>query len=255
MSNNYLEVFQRLLSEISSKVNATKYDVFEKHRLALETLSTFQNSSISVFDLSKAKHIFYSNNFYEILGYSKNSVESLGQNFFDAKIHTSDHIEITANAISMLKLFLNFSTEDKLNNKFVSEYRILNSTGQYIRIIEQQQILELDENGQVWLAMSTVDISPNQNNFEGVNCQLLNFKTGKIMAFYNDLNAISVQLSSRELEVLKLVKEGFLSKEISGKLSISVHTVNTHRQRFLEKLGANNSIEAVEFASRLGLLN
>jgi len=50
------------------------------------------------------------------------------------------------------------------------------------------------------------------------------------------------------------VRNGLLSKEISNKLSISVHTVNTHRQRFLEKLGANNSMEAVVFASKFGLL-
>jgi DNA-binding NarL/FixJ family response regulator len=51
-----------------------------------------------------------------------------------------------------------------------------------------------------------------------------------------------------------MVKDGFLSKEISEQLSISLHTVNTHRQRVLEKLGANNSMEAVVFASKLGLL-
>jgi DNA-binding NarL/FixJ family response regulator len=50
------------------------------------------------------------------------------------------------------------------------------------------------------------------------------------------------------------VKEGYLSKEISDRLSISVHTVNTHRQRFLEKMGAANSMEAVMYASKYGLL-
>ncbi|MBK6998073.1 MAG: helix-turn-helix transcriptional regulator [Lewinellaceae bacterium] len=53
---------------------------------------------------------------------------------------------------------------------------------------------------------------------------------------------------------MKLVKDGLLSKEISNRLSISLHTVNTHRQRFLEKLGANNSLEAIIFASKFGLL-
>lgn len=66
---------------------------------------------------------------------------------------------------------------------------------------------------------------------------------------------VGVELTKREIEILRLVKEGYLSKEISGKLSISVHTVNTHRQRFLEKLGANNSFEAVMFASKFGLLD
>jgi len=51
-----------------------------------------------------------------------------------------------------------------------------------------------------------------------------------------------------------LVKDGFLSKEISDKLSISTHTVNTHRQRILEKLGVNNSMEAINYAAQLGLI-
>lgn len=41
----------------------------------------------------------------------------------------------------------------------------------------------------------------------------------------------------------------------TGRLFISVHTVNTHRQRILEKLGANNSIEAIAYALQLGLVN
>ncbi|WP_235782360.1 response regulator transcription factor [Phocaeicola paurosaccharolyticus] len=46
-----------------------------------------------------------------------------------------------------------------------------------------------------------------------------------------------------------------LSKEISEQLFISVHTVNTHRQRILEKLDVNNSMEAVKYASALGLIS
>jgi len=68
------------------------------------------------------------------------------------------------------------------------------------------------------------------------------------------LTEMTNPLTKREIEVLKLVKEGFLSKEISDKLTISFHTVNTHRQRVIEKLGVNNSMEAVVLASKLGLL-
>lgn len=51
------------------------------------------------------------------------------------------------------------------------------------------------------------------------------------------------------------MKQGLLSKEIANSLNVSINTINTHRQNTLFKLKANNSIEAVNIAQRLGLLN
>ena len=55
--------------------------------------------------------------------------------------------------------------------------------------------------------------------------------------------------------VIQLMKQGLLSKEIANSLNVSINTINTHRQNILLKLKANNSIEAVNIAQRLGLLN
>lgn len=134
---------------------------------------------------------------------------------------------------------------------------MLNAHDEYIKVIEQHQVLELDKQGNLWLALSIIDISPNQQTQDEINSQLINFKTGEILPFAlsNSSSEIpSIHLSQRENEILHLVKSGLLSKEISNKLNISLHTVNTHRQRILGKLGANNSMEAVSFASRLGLV-
>jgi len=45
-----------------------------------------------------------------------------------------------------------------------------------------------------------------------------------------------------------------LSKEIADTLSISINTVNRHRQNILERLRVNNSIEACRIAEFMGLL-
>lgn len=37
-------------------------------------------------------------------------------------------------------------------------------------------------------------------------------------------------LTGREMEILRLIQRGFLSKEIADKLCISIHTVHIHRQ-------------------------
>ena len=62
-------------------------------------------------------------------------------------------------------------------------------------------------------------------------------------------------LSSREQEVLALTAEGFGSREIGKKLSISPKTVDTYRARIMEKLGLTHRAELVRFALRVGLLS
>jgi len=62
-------------------------------------------------------------------------------------------------------------------------------------------------------------------------------------------------LSQRELEVLKLVAEGFSSREIAGQIFVSVKTVETYRGRFAEKLGLKSRAEIVRYALEIGLLS
>ncbi len=116
-----------------------------------------------------------------------------------------------------------------------------------------QALIHPDKKGNTWLAVGVIDISPDQTEFQGVKVQLLNYKTGKITSLSREDSSVSI-LSKRETEILSLIKEGFRSKEISYKLFISLHTVNTHRQRILEKLKVSNSVEAVNYAAKLGLL-
>lgn len=44
-------------------------------------------------------------------------------------------------------------------------------------------------------------------------------------------------LSDREIEVLSLIVEGFINKEIADKLNIGLSTVITHRKNIMDKLG------------------
>lgn len=55
-------------------------------------------------------------------------------------------------------------------------------------------------------------------------------------------------LSDREYEVLKLIGKGFTSKQISEKLFISIHTVNSHRKNLLRKLDMKSPTQLIVFA-------
>ncbi|MDA0349482.1 MAG: response regulator transcription factor [Verrucomicrobia bacterium] len=60
-------------------------------------------------------------------------------------------------------------------------------------------------------------------------------------------------LSEREMEVLKLLGEGFLKKEIADHLRISISTVVTHVAHIYEKLHVKNAPSAVSKAYQLGI--
>ncbi|MBN1126180.1 MAG: response regulator transcription factor [Sedimentisphaerales bacterium] len=62
-------------------------------------------------------------------------------------------------------------------------------------------------------------------------------------------------LSSREMEVLQLVAEGRTTKEIAKMLSVSVKTVDSHREHIMEKLGIHNIAGLTKYAVREGLTN
>ncbi len=62
-------------------------------------------------------------------------------------------------------------------------------------------------------------------------------------------------LSNREQEVLKLTAKGFNSREIGEKLNLSAKTIETYRQRAMEKLDLQHRSDLIEFAFKVGLLN
>lgn len=63
-----------------------------------------------------------------------------------------------------------------------------------------------------------------------------------------DTQAPSINLlSERELQIIKLIKQGSSSKEISTELDISLKTVEVHRHNILKKLNLKNTASLVNF--------
>ncbi len=61
-------------------------------------------------------------------------------------------------------------------------------------------------------------------------------------------------LTTRELEVLRLIRDGYRNKQIADQLAIAETTVNFHIKNLVGKLGANDRTHAVTIAVRRGLL-
>lgn len=67
-------------------------------------------------------------------------------------------------------------------------------------------------------------------------------------------NKNNVVISPRESEILELISEGMVAKEIASKLSISLSTVITHRKNIISKFKARNTAELIKKATKLMLI-
>jgi DNA-binding NarL/FixJ family response regulator len=61
-------------------------------------------------------------------------------------------------------------------------------------------------------------------------------------------------LTSRELQVLQLIRDGYRNKQIADLLAVAETTVNFHIKNLVDKLQANDRTHAVTIAVRRGLL-
>jgi DNA-binding CsgD family transcriptional regulator len=228
------------------------YSILDNDIKLLEMLNVIENSAISIYDLYQQKHLFLSSRFETIFGYNISKAHEEGNEYFDKKVHPDDFVTAMKIASYFLKLAFSLPAEEKKDYKLINDYRIKNADGKYIRVIEQFQALELDKYGNVWLALCVMDLSPNQDISLPLQNKVINFKMGELYHFPDSIK--EVNLSKREKEILNLISDGLISKEIADNLFISVHTVNTHRQKILEKLDVTNSHEAIKIAKTYGLI-
>lgn len=233
------------------------YSILEQHIRFLESLSILQNSVVTIFDLSKMDHVYFSPNMADLLGWDPEKVAAPDMDYVDQRMHPDDlaHLNSVSGQFFNLILHVDPAWREQMKYiKFILDYRTLGKDGNYIRVIEQHKLLELDKYGNAWLSMSILDLSPDQDLTALCRYRLVNTLTGELYHFPSAEEISGTKLSFREKEILQLLSKGLISKQIADKLFISVNTVNTHRQRIIEKLDVSNTAEAVKHASRLGLI-
>jgi two-component system response regulator NreC len=79
--------------------------------------------------------------------------------------------------------------------------------------------------------------------------------TARVLGRADKLKRPVATLSERESEVLRLIASGYSNKEIAGRLSLSVKTVEAHKANAMRKLGLGGRIDIVKYAVLQGWLD
>lgn len=70
----------------------------------------------------------------------------------------------------------------------------------------------------------------------------------------DEVTDVLTSLTSREIDVLKLIAHEYSSAQIADKLFVSLNTVETHRKNLFKKLNVKNSLGLIKFALKHGLV-
>lgn len=170
-----------------------------------------------------------------------------------ARIHPEDLVEKRMLEYEYFKYIDTQPDERKLDLKATCRIRIKDRNGRFLHVDNSTRVFRLSPKGKVWLILCCYSLSPCQEDVSDICSRIVDVRTGKIRSLHLSDRRSKI-LTEREKEVLTLIKEGKLSKQIADILKISVHTVNRHRQNILEKLSVGNSMEAIMAATAMRLL-
>ena len=78
--------------------------------------------------------------------------------------------------------------------------------------------------------------------------------TGEVIPFSGPLRELGQEPTNREIEVLQLISDGLVNREIGQRLFLSEETVKSHVRHLLAKLQARSRAHAVAVGFRRGLI-
>lgn len=208
---------------------------------------SYSDQVVFILNHSNFEFLYISENLINLIGTSVQDYKAAGFEESLKRCHPEDTKSlITTVYPELYRCFDSLSSEQKFKIKSSYTMRFKSSNGVYKQILQQNIPLTI-ENGKVILGLIVwMDISAYKKD------DLVTYKT--VLVNGNDSVTILSQgicenniLTDREIRVLQLTANGLSEKEIADRLSISLHTIKSHRKNMIRKTGVKNAAELVRF--------
>lgn len=261
--NSIFNAVQRLtqafIGEIKHPINT---DVFEPE-IDYHLLDKFYESAPCVtfiYNHYTLGYNYFSPNVKQVLGYDGEDFIKGGLRFAMSLVHPTDS-KIYSNSIipTMFRYMGHYMITRKIKDlKFTFSFRIQNKNGNYIWAMHQMTVVKSSLLGIPTLTQTNItDITAIKND-DSIDFAIMSkSNSNEFKILYSKQftpTEVSLNISSRELDVLRLLSLGKTSQEIASELNISYHTVNNHRKNMMERNKSKNTTELVQMASEIGIL-
>jgi len=220
-----------------------------KKMIELDSYLPFSSTFFCVTNTQDLKFEYISKNLSSCLGINPNDLKIHGMRYFWSRIHPED-IEVWLSAMNQLMEFTlsEIKPTDRSKANYTWNYRFKNGSDTYVNIVQNTTPLsfDLDMKPIIGLAHYTV-LDPKIKMQITASAKLLNANNEYETIYFNNFSQklLKESISNRERDVIRLLVLNLTSKEISEKLNISSHTVDTHRRNILKKLKISSTGELV----------
>ncbi|WP_343558866.1 LuxR C-terminal-related transcriptional regulator [Sphingobacterium sp.] len=211
--------------------------------------------SIYVIDYQLKAFEFVSDNPLFLAGLTPRQVVEMGYGFYQKYVPAADFQMLIQINNAGFNFYENIPLEERKQHVISYDFQIQDANKKYILINHKLTPFFLTEEGKIWKAMCIVSLSSNISSgnvtIEKLHSDLLwelDLLSGKWIA------RTKVNLTEREIEILRYYHRGLTIHETSEKIFISIDTVKFHRRKLFEKLGVGNMNEALTFALNNRLL-
>jgi len=210
--------------------------------LELEQMMELNNQFFYIADLILLNILYTSKRSKQIIGLEPDKVDFYQ---FLTLIHPDDQQRQHLGRLKVIKSGQEHFVGETGSSFISTNLRLKNPSGQYSNILYQGHVFSTEiPRKSVYLLMVLTDISWYKKMRNGYHYSISNDPS---MFRFPDKQFLRIGnvFSDREFEIIKLIETGNNSNQISEKLFLSVHTVDTHRRNILKKTGKKSITELI----------
>ena len=210
-------------------------------------VSLIENALVVVSDIRHNSSRIFAGKFAANFELSTDCADSIWENEILALMPESDREQKFFFELQFFQFLRRVAPGRRKNYMLSTHLRMLARNDQYLHVRHRTFYIYGDDNESVEYAVCIYESASSDST--GSN-EIIDTATGLREALQCTDKKI---LSTRELQILSLVRQGFTSKDIAGRLNISKNTVSRHRQEIIAKLQVHNTVEAIKVGETIGL--
>jgi DNA-binding CsgD family transcriptional regulator len=251
-------LINKIYKEIFETYQGIEIEEHIKKLIELDFYYPYNTTFFCITNTVSQSFEYVSKNFKVCTGLDKEKMLSGGMKYFWSRFHPDD-IELWIETLQALMDFTMNELDQEKRNKmsYTWNYRIKNAEGSYVNIVQNTTPLQFDKTNKPIIGLAHYTVLDAQIKMDVcATAKYLNDQNEYETVFFTNLTSKNLlnAVSNRERDIIRLLLLKNSSIDISEKLHISKHTVDTHRRNILKKFNLSSTGELHSyFKSNMGL--